>query len=78
MLSNKTKTAPTDSEHPNTTDDMDNLFEWKLGDPDPVGTHAKNHIGMKNYIKDMRNPPDYSKTFYVDTNKPVGPQLLKR
>lgn len=81
MLTNRDLVAPTDAEHPNTTDDMDNLFKWKLGDDDPVGTHAKEHIGMKNYIDDMRNPPDYSKDFYVNTlseKKSIGQQLLKR
>ena len=62
---------------PVTSDDMNKLFEWEFGD-DVKGTHANAHVGMQNYRKDINKAfgkqKDY-KDFYVDTFKPVGPQL---
>ena len=63
-----------------TSNDMNKLFEWEYGDT-IYGTHAKAHVGMRNYINDIESAygkqRDY-KDFYVDTFKPIGPQLKKQ
>jgi hypothetical protein len=55
-------------EVPTTTKDMNKLFEWEHGDK-VYGTHAEEHPGMKNYIKDIDKAygkeSDY-KDIYVD------------
>ena len=76
-LSNRTKTEVNISDVPKTSDDMTALFEWKVGDPDPKGTHALAHEGMKRYIDDIRNAPlesDYEPIF-INTLQPIGHQL---
>jgi hypothetical protein len=60
-----------------TSDDMKSLFTWKYGE-EIYGTHAKSHVGMNNYIKDINaaygKQNDY-KPYYIDTTKELGPQL---
>jgi len=63
---------------PRTSDDMSKLYKWKKGAGKLYGTHAtREEIGMNQYIKDINNAPNESdyKAIYVDTFKPVGPQL---
>lgn len=77
-ISRKTLTPVTTDEIPTTTEDMEELFTWKKGDI-VRGSHAKAHLGMYNYIKDIENAPDPKdyKAKYIDTTKPVGEQLKK-
>jgi hypothetical protein len=65
---------------PSTTRDMNALFKWQHGD-EVYGTQAKAHPGMKAYIRDINKAygkQDSVKDFYVDTLKPIGPQLAKK
>ena len=64
---------------PRTTTDMSRLYKWKKGTK-LYGTHAtKEEIGMNSYIKDILSAPneaDYEHNqIYIDTFKPIGPQL---
>ena len=55
------------------------LFTWKHGDT-VRGTHAKAHKGMREYTKDINKAYGKQgsyKTIYIDTFKPIGPQLKK-
>ena len=66
-------------EVPKTTDDMSKLYTWKHGDT-VRGTHAKDHKGMQGYIKDINKAYGKQgsyKAIYIDTFKPIGPQLKK-
>ena len=63
----------------NTTKDMSRLFEWEHGTT-IRGTKAKDHVGMKNYRKDINRAYGQEgkyKDFYVDTFLEVGAQLEK-
>ena len=67
---------------PKTSDDMENLFKWQHGDT-VRGTQAKDHPGMKEYIKDINEAygreEEYDKNvIYVETlwgKKSLGEQL---
>ncbi len=79
MLSNKTKDGSL--VWPNTTDDMEDLEEWKHGQT-VYGSFAKLHSGFKNYRDDINRAwgkeNDYKKnTLYVDTLKLVSEQLKR-
>jgi len=67
--------------NPNTTVDMYNVEKWQKGDAEPKGTAARSHVGLKSYRMDIENAPstkDYAgNTIYVDTTRPIGPQLDK-
>ena len=56
-------------EVPTTTEDMSALFQWEHGDK-VYGTHAKAHVGMKQYIKDIDNAWGQENSYldiYIDT-----------
>ena len=80
-LSNRTKRAANSTEIPYTSEDMSALYEWEHGQV-LRGTHAQQNIGMKNYRNDIDaawgRQSDYFNggIIYVDTEKPIGPQLL--
>lgn len=62
-----------------TTDDMSALFKWQHGEK-LYGTHADAHAGVSEYMRDINaaygNEDDYnSNVIYVDTLRPIGPQL---
>ena len=64
---------------PKVSYDMNKLFTWKHGDT-VRGTHAKAHKGMQGYIKDINKAYGKQKSYkaiYIDTFKPIGPQLKK-
>jgi hypothetical protein len=67
-------------EVPTTTKDMNKLFKWEHGD-EIYGSQAKNHEGMKAYMKDINKAfgkQGKYKDIYIDIydpNKPVSKQL---
>jgi hypothetical protein len=66
-------------EVPRVSYDMNKLFEWKHGDK-VRGTHAKAHVGMKGYRKDINKAYGKESSYkhiYIDTFKPIGPQLKR-
>ena len=73
------KDVSTTRRSPNTTVDMYYVEKWKKGDDDPKGSHAKAHDGLRRYREDIKTAPsdkDYDgNTIYINTNKPIGPQL---
>lgn len=78
-LSNKTTSG--DFDWPNTREDMDALDTWEYGD-ELYGTFAKNQAGYKRYRRDIERAygreKDYdSNVIYINTKKPIGPQLDK-
>ncbi len=80
-LSERTKTEVdiSASTFTTTTVDMEDLFKWKHGQT-LRGTHALEHLGMKNYRNDINaawgRERDYdSNMIFVDTFKKVGDQL---
>ena len=65
---------------PRTSDDMSKLYKWKKGAKKLYGTHAtREEFGMNQYIKDINNAPDPSdyKAIYIDSFKPIVPQMAK-
>lgn len=60
---------------PRTTEDMSNAEKWQHGQK-VYGTHAKNDQFWKDYRKDITKArkAEY-KNYYVDTLRPVKPQL---
>jgi len=67
--------------NPNTTDDMIALDTWQFGTK-LYGSFAQSLEGYKRYRDDINkaygNEKDYdSNVIYVDTFKPIGPQLKK-
>ena len=80
VLSDKTKTAPADNELSNTASDMHNAYEWKVGDPEPEGTHVQANVALRNYREDMRKGKADAASYkhnviWVDTTKSIGDQL---
>lgn len=63
---------------PKTTRDMSKLFTWQSGE-EVLGDHAKAHIGMKNYIKDIEGAigDEGYKHIFIDTFRPLEPQITK-
>lgn len=62
---------------PTTTKDMSRLYQWEIGD-EIRGSHAKKNNAMKNYVSDIlgaMGSQDGYKHIFVDTLKPIGPQL---
>lgn len=67
--------------NPNTTDDIEALNMWQFGTK-LYGSFALSLEGDKRYRNDINkaygNENDYySNVLYVDTFKPIGPQLKK-
>lgn len=63
-------------EIPSTTDDMSAAFKWQHGE-EIYGTHAKDNKALEEYRRDINrgyNNEDMEDA-YVDTFKPIGPQL---
>jgi hypothetical protein len=59
-------------EVPTTTQDMNALFQWEHGDT-VYGAQAKEHIGMKNYVKDINTAWGQENSYldiYIDTLRP--------
>jgi len=64
-------------EVPRTSVDMNKLFLWIHGE-EVYGTHAEEHVGMKNYRRDINKAygkQDSYQDFYIDTTKPLSKQL---
>ena len=67
-------------EVPKVSFDMNKLFTWEHGNEEIRGTHAKEHKGMKNYIKDIEQAygtEGQYKHIYIDTFRPITQQLEK-
>ena len=66
-----------DDQVPTTTQDMSRLYQWELGDT-IYGDHAKHDKAMKNYIADITRADGAQegyKHIFIDTFRPIGPQL---
>jgi len=79
-LSDRTKTLPASGELPSTKVDMEKLYEWEFGDPEPKGTFARNNAPMRRYRQDLKRGKAKASSYkhnviYVDTLKPVSEQL---
>ena len=64
-------------EVPKTTRDMNKLYTWRQGEI-VRGTHAKSNLQMKEYIKDINaawGAESAYKHVFIDTFKPIGPQV---
>lgn len=82
ILSDKTKSLPSENELSNTATDMRVAYEWHYGDAEPKGTHVLQNIPLRNYRNDLRkgaaDDARYKHNYIlVDTFKLVGPQLAK-
>ena len=79
ILSNKTKSG--DFTVPNTKDDMSEMEKWQHGQK-LYGTFAKSLPAQKAYRNDIDKAwgkeSKYKKnTIYINTMKPLGPQLKR-
>lgn len=79
IFSDETLRIPQTSEA-NTATDMAEAFRWKLGDPEPKGTHAKANVALRNLRDDMRRGKAMAQSYennyiLVDIFKPIAPQL---
>jgi len=68
-------------EVPKTSDDMTRLYKWQHGDK-IYGTHAKEEVGMNEYIKDINKAfgrqKDYEHNMiFINDYKPIGDKLEK-
>jgi len=66
-------------EFPRTTEDMSKMFTWHYGDGEIYGTQAKNSSYFKEYKADIEKAHSEKgkyKDLYIDTTKPIAPQLV--
>jgi hypothetical protein len=76
-LSEKTKTAVSSADTPTTEKDMEALMKWEFGDV-IHGSHAKEHLGMKNYMSDINKAygkQSKNKDIYIDNFKKISDEL---
>ena len=78
-LSNRTKSTPSSSDIPKTSDDMTDMCKWRFGQT-LYGSQAKSSEFYKGYIRDIQRSygmEDSYRPIYIDTNKSVSKQLKK-
>ncbi len=78
-LSNRTKSTPSSSDIPKTSDDMTDMYKWRFGQT-LYGTQVKHSSFYRGYIRDIQREYGMGnsyKSIYIDTTKPVGEQLKK-